>query len=388
MNSQFKKIFSIAVIFFAIPLTVFFTIIGIKYLSHAANPASTLSFSQNTIPVNSTSPTSVNLIFNANTSRVGFVRAQLTFDKTKIKLTQEIVPTTTLKKVISVTTMANANSTGTVTIILGLDPADIANAPTGSFTLATLSLEALSNTASSSSLSFVASGIQIVDMTATPFTVSTTNATVTVAGPTATATATPTASPTPSPSPTPTHTASPTASPSPTPTVTPTPTSTTSTSASLNLHVKLQGINTQANNKAVTVTFKNGNTVVLTQNNVNLVSDSTGTYAGSVSNITPGTYDIYIKEPTHLQKKFAAVTLVAGNNTEDWTAAPMLAGDFNNDNKIDITDIGLILANYTQLSVPVNQTNQVYDVNGDGIINIQDVAVALSNYTQLEVLGD
>src|SRR5581483_7341406 len=132
--------------------------------------AATLSFSQSVLSLNPTTDTAENVVFDAGTSKVGFAKVTFTFDKSKIVLSKEIVPTTTLKKVISVTTMAQANSSGQVTIVLGLDPADINNAPTGAFTLANLSFKAANSTASSSSIAFVTSSSQIVDMTATPFT--------------------------------------------------------------------------------------------------------------------------------------------------------------------------------------------------------------------------
>ncbi len=631
MISPYKKILAVIVIAFAVPLTVFFTIQGIKYFSKASSVAATLSFSQNPLVVNSSSPTAVNLVFNANTAKVGFVKAQFSFDKTKVQLASEIVPTTSLSKIISVTTMASANSTGVVTIILGLDPASVANAPTGSFNVASLSFKALNNTSSTSSLTFSSPNIQIVDMTATPFTVTANNATVNTTGPTTAATATPTSTtsisslrllnldtqvgitgfdplqngatlnlatlpahyalsavtnpttvgsvnfnldngavdhtenftpyciagktaantcnpwtfavgshtltvtpftdasaagvagtpktitftvtgtttttaPTPTPLPQPIVVGSPTACtasgyntsiswnkfnngsaltitkyrlyistsghslqyykevnastanvytidnipvgftkslstdptinllnlntnysvqidvytsastttpyasvgvtsvniancpgatavPTAAPTASASPIATGSTS-SLNFKVKLQGINSQINggdSRTGSVIIKNGNTVAYTNTNVNMLQTSGIFYAGSVNNLgLVGTYDVYIKEQTHLQKKLLGLPLLAGQTeTIDWsTSAPLLAGDFNNDNKIDITDIGQILAHYTQLNTPVSQSNQVYDINGDGTIDIQDIAIVLSNYTQLEVLGD
>jgi hypothetical protein len=504
MLNPTKKILAVAIISFAIPLTVFLTIQGIKYFSRASSQPATLVFSQNPLTLNSTTSTSENVVLNVSTNKVGFARAQFTFDQTKIQLTSEITPTTTLKKIISVTSMATANSTGQITLILGLDPVDIANPPTGSFNLASLSFKAISNTSSTSNLSFVSSGIQIVDMTATPFIITATNATVNTSGPTIVPTASPIIG-TPTPAPTPTGTPglgyngeyfdnqTLTGTPklvrqdaainfdwgggSPDPllpvdhfsvrwtkiinfvagnytftaivddgarlkidgttvidkwidepsttytytqsltagnhtivmeyyenaggalaqmsyvqnvgaTPTPTPIATATSTTSLNFHIKLQGLNTQSIDRLATIILKNGSTTISTNSNVNIVSDSTGTYAGSITNLTPGTYDVYIKEPSHLQKKFAAVTLVTGSNPEDWTASPLKAGDFNNDNKIDILDIAQILARYIALTVPVDQTNQIFDVNGDVIINIQDIALVLSNYTQLQVLGD
>jgi hypothetical protein len=159
--------------------------------------------------------------------------------------------------------------------------------------------------------------------------------------------------------------------------------------ASMNLKVKFQGINTTAAGKTVTVTLKNaGTTTSVYTQQINLTSDIAGVYSGIASNINPATYDVYIKEQVHLQKKFVNIVLASNANSEDWTATPMLAGDFNNDNVINIVDIGQILSAYTALSTPVTSSNLTFDVNSDSVIDITDIALALSNYTALNVPGD
>jgi len=50
-----------------------------------------------------------------------------------------------------------------------------------------------------------------------------------------------------------------------------------------------------------------------------------------------------------------------------------LKGDVNNDRKVDIIDIGVIIDNY-------GSTNAVADVNGDGIVNIVDIGILIDNY--------
>lgn len=158
----------------------------------------------------------------------------------------------------------------------------------------------------------------------------------------------------------------------------------------MNFKIKLQGVNSSDTNYSnALVAFKVGPglTPVYVQI-VNITPDTNGVYSGTVSGINPGTYDIYIKEATHLQKKFAAITLSSGANTEDFTGVPMMAGDFNDDNIIDIGDMASILSAYTSLTVPVTSANKIYDVNGDGVISINDVALGLSNYTALQINGD
>lgn len=498
MSKAYKrKLISVLIISFAIPLTVFFAIKGIQLLIHGAASNATLSFSQNPVTLNSSTSTAVNVVLNTGTVKAGFAAVRFTFDRTKVNLTSEIVPTTTLKKVISMTTMAQANSSGSVTIILGLDPADIANAPSGSFNVAQLSMKAVGT--GSSTLAFGTTGLQVVDMTATAFNLTATNSTVNIATPTPTATAigatpTPTATAqativptptatgitavpsiptgftatagngsvtfhwtanpsseavdnyqvyeadqylnlnipanqtsyttttdhtgaalvngttysfrlsahnsvgyggwtnavtaTPTSGATPTPTIAPTATPTIAPTATPTPTP-TSAGITVNFTMKFQGITGAGPNKTASVVVMSGTNTVYSNPNINVTSNGSGVYSGTYSLTNAvGTYDVYLKDGAHLRKKFTGVTYTTGVNTKDFTGSPLLAGDFNNDNTITISDIASELANYTALSTPVNSSNAIYDVDGNGIINIVDVSLVLSNYTALTVAGD
>lgn len=168
-----------------------------------------------------------------------------------------------------------------------------------------------------------------------------------------------------------------------TPAITPTPTI-PSTSV-LAFKIKFQGVSVLRGGKQVRVTLKNGQTFT----NVSVTSDNLGIYSGTISGIAPGTYEVLVKEPTHLQKNFGSVTFTAGQTiTKDWSSFSLLAGDFNNDNRISIEDLGLVLSAYTQLSVPIPPGNPIYDVNFDNVISIEDIALPLANYTNLSVPGD
>jgi len=111
-------------------------------------------------------------------------------------------------------------------------------------------------------------------------------------------------------------------------------------------------------------------------------------YSGSVSDIVAGTYDILIKEPTHLQKKFASITLSSGDNSEDWTNQPLMAGDFGKNNKITFEGITGMISAYTDFSVPVNDGNRIYDVDENGVIDMYDIIWVIGNYTDYETKGD
>lgn len=146
---------------------------------------------------------------------VGFIDIDITFDPTKLMLTQEpnfSVPST---NVVSLTNMSTANSSGRVTFTAGLNPTQIANAPTGTFQIGSLVFINKVNSGSST-INIPNTESQFVDLEAIPFTITTVSATVALSNntttPTATATSTATSTPTA------TSTSTPTGSSSPSPT--------------------------------------------------------------------------------------------------------------------------------------------------------------------------
>ncbi len=104
-----------------------------------------------------------------------------------------------------------------------------------------------------------------------------------------------------------------------------------------------------------------------------------------------GAWTLSVKDGNHLRKKYGAVTLakgVANAVVKKAATDSMRAGDFNNDNKINISDFGLIIASFTKLGDPATGDKVKFDINGDGVIHIQDITLLLTNYTALEVAGD
>lgn len=97
-----------------------------------------------------------------------------------------------------------------------------------------------------------------------------------------------------------------------------------------------------------------------------------------------------IKIPGRLaQRLSSSIVLDSERETPiDASSLPSPISDFNNDNKFDISDVGLALSKYTSLTSPVGSDNKIYDINGDGEINIQDIALMLSKYTKLTTNGD
>ena len=113
---------------------------------------------------------------------LAFSRVELSFDPSHLQLDQEITLTTpALKRLIKVSTMAEANNTGQLTLLLGLDPTTLSQAPTDSFQLATLHFISQVETANlSTPLSFIPNNLQLIDTGATAFVLSSTPANITL----------------------------------------------------------------------------------------------------------------------------------------------------------------------------------------------------------------
>jgi hypothetical protein len=213
-----KHKIDIRLVLLIIPLLAIFGIVILikNYQSigtEAAIHQAALSFqvSSTTLPPQNT----FGIWINAD-SPTAFADVELSFDQTKVKLAQEVSISNTLTRQVKVTTMAEANSTGKVSIVLGLDPANRSNPPSGAFQIAGLTL-AGNTTAQNviTAVTFNTSAMQLVAMDQSVFTLTSTPLAITVNP--AVATPTPTATPTSTPRPTVTPTGL------PTPTLTPTP---------------------------------------------------------------------------------------------------------------------------------------------------------------------
>jgi hypothetical protein len=196
--------------------------------------------------------------------------------------------------------------------------------------------------------------------------------------PTPTPTAEPAVTSTPSPAASPTPTPRPTATPTPLPpTATPTPIPTQApNTANLNFQIKFQGISQQRPSKTVKITLKKGEDIAATFENIGVGADQNGVYNGRIMNIPPDTYDVYIKGWSHLQKKFEGITLVEGENNQDFSGSELLAGDANGDNRISIQDIRIAVLDYIPNVVPDSPA----DFNLNGLVNIQDIRFIIINY--------
>ncbi|MEL7428257.1 MAG: dockerin type I domain-containing protein, partial [Bacteroidota bacterium] len=108
--------------------------------------------------------------------------------------------------------------------------------------------------------------------------------------------------------------------------------------------------------------------------------DGSGNF--SVSGITPGTYDLYVKTAGYLQKVSTAVSLTDGSNPVSFGG--LLAGDINGDNIVDINDFTLFSAAFQSIAGSVNY-NPAADFNCDGQIDILDFTLFSP---QFNTMGD
>lgn len=166
---------------------------------------------------------------------------------------------------------------------------------------------------------------------------------------------------------------------------TPTPTPVGQT---LQISVRFQGINIQRPAKTVTVDIKQSTNTVWT-GTMSMTSDSTGKYTGTTNISAPaGTYDIYVKGPAHLKKRFTSRSITTTANNFDVSSSTLLSGDFNNDNTLQIGDVTGIISAWTQSNTPVTSINHLYDVEENDLISLNDVTAVISNWTSSVVSGD
>ena len=98
----------------ALPAAVLLIRQATQLRSKAAPEAVTLSFSPSgvTLPPNQT----ISLNMDAKAYQIGFVRVDMSFDKSKVQLSGDIQTTSALKNVIVKTTQSDANNSGNISI--------------------------------------------------------------------------------------------------------------------------------------------------------------------------------------------------------------------------------------------------------------------------------
>jgi hypothetical protein len=178
-----------------------------------------------------------------------------------------------------------------------------------------------------------------------------------------------------------------------TPTITLTPSATPTSepdTVNLTVKVKFDGVTSAKSGAKIYVMFKQGASIVLQPQAVAVTGNTSGIYTGTLNNVTPGTYDIYIKGWAHLSRKTANFTVSTTNTILDISDAAhtLIGGDtvcINpcsntswSDNKINILDLGKVLKDYDP--IPAVPTTSLADLNLDGKVNILDLGMVLKNY--------
>ena len=130
-------------------------------------------------------------------------------------------------------------------------------------------------------------------------------------------------------------------------------------------------------NSAVPITFEfrpqpSGTTI-----NQTVTLDASGNY--SIPGIPNGTYNIGIKGARWLRTTINNVVISGGTVTVN---AALRAGDSNNDNVVDVTDLLAIINHYNQTSASSNYLVDA-DFNNDGVDDVSDLLIVINNYNQL-----
>ncbi len=109
--------------------------------SRAANVEYGLEVSSGELEEGETLVVNVNMDTNGND--VGYVKAEITFDENKIELSQEPVVSDEFGRQIEVSSKSDANQNGKMILVLGADPSQRNNLPSGNVQLATLRFEGI-----------------------------------------------------------------------------------------------------------------------------------------------------------------------------------------------------------------------------------------------------
>lgn len=128
MKKSKHKIFILVFILLLIPLVVFFLQRQVKLKSKASTASQVNFYFDN----------SNNLMLDSAGQSLGFVRTEVDFDKSKLKLLNDISLGNVFNSVIEKTDKVTANTTGKIVLVLALSPTDNINSAVGSVLLAHL----------------------------------------------------------------------------------------------------------------------------------------------------------------------------------------------------------------------------------------------------------
>jgi hypothetical protein len=150
----------------------------------------------------------------------------------------------------------------------------------------------------------------------------------------------------------------------------------TPTSATLNGTVGLQGLSPGTSGYLVALDlrlFQPGTSNVV--GTFQATTDGAGGF--SVGGITPGTYDVEVKETRRLGRIARNLTLAAGVNTRAF--GDLLAGDVNGDDAVSLVDYSRLRASYGRCAGDTGYQPGA-DLTGDGCVTLPDYSRLRANY--------
>lgn len=173
------------------------------------------------------------------------------------------------------------------------------------------------------------------------------------------------------------------------------------------VEILLHGIGNSGDNPNPTLhTFSNKNPKIQTRNATVSIIDShkvlvakasgevaydskAGSFKGVIplgSEIQKGTYTIKVESPNHLPKTAISILAVTNGNTYSLPATHLVAGDLDEDNKLDILDYIIFLDCFGDAATTncTDDKRMKVDLNDDGVVNSVDYNLFIR---ELSVLG-
>ncbi len=386
MNSLSKKQVIVGVILLAIvisiPLTVSLLSKEQQTASHAA-ASTTLTFTPTSsssapIQVNVGDPINLDLYVNPGTNLVTFVRYQVTYDPTKVKLAESNPFDLNSTIFTSVEGPVNTSGKFAQSISIGSDPTKVITKSTKIGTLHFIAVADTNGGTTPIAYGTVSQALSSNSNTQASENVlsTTTPALVSIKGATPSATATPI------------------------PVI---------TGTALSFDLLLDGVGSAGDNPNPTgnslsnknplhpqrdlnvQVFDTNNNVVASSSASVSYDTASGDFLGSVaipSSVPSGNYYIKVQTQRYLKKLMPGITQLVAGQTVKVTTARLVSGDTNNDNVLNILDYNALLdCGYGEISpLPMNDPNSTFngsgcqvhqptqdvDLNDDGIVDSTD----------------
>ncbi|NEN24792.1 hypothetical protein G3O08_14910 [Cryomorpha ignava] len=139
----------------------------------------------------------------------------------------------------------------------------------------------------------------------------------------------------------------------------------------------ISGWNSNCATRSVVVSMSNTTTFAIYTATTTL--STSGTFVINSIDIPAGTYDVLVKVQGALAVLSQDVVLSAGSNS--LTTGPVVLGDINNNNVINVLDLSVFSASFLTTAGSPGY-NFLADLNCDGVINIFDVSILGAGFNQ------